>query len=444
MADSGYGCSRRKIEIKIKSAVKTMLLFGYLFNFRPYFLPGWGQSKLISFFAVMMLAVLGNPVIKITKTFTVIKIKKLIFYQAVLVAYSFFIILRIGLGTGDSFLTYIVRFCVFGIGGAFIFFLCFQDLNEFMKCLQGAVFLQAVMIVLFILFPAFQLKIDELFVTVANTENAALRARGYITGIGCTASAGFLKMAPGIAAGIYLVFTDCHFIKNISMLFFLFITGTLLARTGFVFAVFGLLILLYGAGRNRMLLKKTMLSVAAALALLAVICSIFDLSSLFGRVFSRLERLLTEGFNDPFFSSYQRGSSAVIPELSWDTIMGIGVVSGCSGNGIRIEGVDGGYLRLYAAIGLPLMIVTYAVLLWMLFLSVWKIKDKKFQCVMIFMLFYMVLGEMKEFLIYTGFAIGIFYAMLMMHESEKAENTGAGCLAMQGELKEEGLIIHYD
>ena len=130
MADSGYGCSRRKIEIKIKSAVKTMLLFGYLFNFRPYFLPGWGQSKLISFFAVMMLAVLGNPVIKITKTFTVIKIKKLIFYQAVLVAYSFFIILRIGLGTGDSFLTYIVRFCVFGIGGAFIFFLCFQDLNE--------------------------------------------------------------------------------------------------------------------------------------------------------------------------------------------------------------------------------------------------------------------------------------------------------------------------
>ena len=66
MADSGYGCSRRKIEIKIKSAVKTMLLFGYLFNFRPYFLPGWGQSKLISFFAVMMLAVLGNPVIKIT------------------------------------------------------------------------------------------------------------------------------------------------------------------------------------------------------------------------------------------------------------------------------------------------------------------------------------------------------------------------------------------
>ena len=63
---------------------------------------------------------------------------------------------------------------------------------------------------------------------------------------------------------------------------------------------------------------------------------------------------------------------------------------------------------------------------------------------MIFMLFYMVLGEMKEFLIYTGFAIGIFYAMLMMHESEKAENTGAGCLAIQGELKEEGLIIHYD
>lgn len=422
MADSGYGCSFRKIEIKIKSAVKTMLLFGYLFNVRPFFLPGGMQSKVVSFFIMMAAAVICNPVISIQKTGTFIKMRRMVFYQIFLFLYSLFLLFRIGRGTGELFLAYIIRLCVFGIGGAVVFYLLFRDLHEFMVCLRSAVLLQSVLIILFLLFPGFQLKMDELFAAVSNTENAVFREKGYITGVGCFASAGFLKMAPGIAASIYLVLEEKHYIRNTGILLFILMTGSMLARTGFIFAVIALLVLLYGAGKSRRLMKKTVTSLTGAVVLGAFAGCFIDLSSLFGKALYRLERLLIEGFNDPFFASYQRGASAVIPEISWDTIRGIGVVSGYSGNGIRIDGVDGGYLRLYAAIGIPLMVITYIVLLWLFFSPVSNIKNRKLKSVLIFMMFYIVLGEIKEFFIYTGFAIGIYYAMLVMYENGRAGN----------------------
>ena len=125
-----------------------------------------------------------------------------------------------------------------------------------------------------------------------------------------------------------------------------------------------------------------------------------------------------------FFEGYFAGKTTIIPNVSWKTILGTGITSGVSGNGVAVN-VDGGYLRLYVAFGLPLAIVFYVFLYYKLFRAAKSMPDSRLKNVLLLFLVIIIIGEFKEYVIFQQYMLCIFYtaAILASMDAIKKEKT---------------------
>ena len=408
--------------------VKTVLIFLFLYEFN---LSSWGLPTVFTSRRIAVLAALicvvfigrGKLVFREYMRGASYSYKKIMLLQAFLLFYSGMLIIVIGRGEGDHIFYILIRFFYMVGVGVFAFHGLFADKDEFLKCILYATMVQVGFILLFVLFPQLQAACD-LF-TGESLTNAGLSQRGYRTGFACSTSMGVLKMTPALGSCIYFYLKNKNS-GNVYMICLLLITvsATIVARTGLLMGMIAVLVILIGSGKAKTGgAFKALSAVLIVLVVAMFIIYALNLDDLFAGAFERLIRLRDEGIYGDFFSIYFgqiEGSKTIVPPITIKTIIGTGITSGISGNGVAVN-VDGGYVRMYVAVGLPLAILFYLIIIKNLIKPIRNLKNAAFMFLMIYMFIYLLLGEFKEFFINNGFAICIIFTLWFLHYKEERD-----------------------
>lgn len=330
--------------------------------------------------------------------------------------YSLFLTFFQDGGEGEYIYLTFINFFIFSTLPTIALLQIFERAEDFLYVLLWVGVIQTFCIWLCLLVPSFKLIVDLTF-------NKALEfdafRDSYAGGIGCITAPGFLRYATGLFACLYFILSTGK-IKYILLFIVFGITGAMVARTGvLVFFISSLIALLYFLSSRRLSTIATTLFIAVIL-LLSIGLIIGKNASFFEDRFGRLNYLLETGANDAFFSKYFDASDTYIPPINGETIIGTGLLSGVTHTGQRIN-VDGGYIRVYAALGLPIAIFFYLFIFWNLYRVsvVQRNKNQRFSLLFLFIL--ILLGEFKEFYILNQYIILVFFVV--------------SCLFYQGKMK---------
>lgn len=408
--------------------IKMVLVFFFMYEFN---LSAWGlptlitSRRLVIFIALVCVIVGGRGIVHLKRLRSrgAIAYRNIMLFQAGILAYSGILLVMIGRGSGEHIFIILLRYFYMAGVGVFAFRRFFRDKDELLWCLMTATLIQVAFIVLFVVAPQLQ---TVCYRFTGETDSAAiLNKRGYRTGFACSTSMGVLKMVPGMAACVYFYLKDINKGKKyIINLILMTLGATIIARTGLLLGLIAIFAILVGSGkakRGGMYKAIAGLLVIMILGLLAVY--VLNLDALFSGVFDRLLKLRENGLYNDFFAGYFgqiEGSKTVVPPICKETLIGTGITSGISGNGIAVN-VDGGFARMYVAIGLPLAVVFYLVIYSSALKPCLRMKNVAFQYTMLYMAAYLVLGEFKEFFIDNGYAICVIFTLFLLHDEEEAK-----------------------
>lgn len=350
---------------------------------------------------------------------------KIVRFQIFLFAYTCVILLVRGRGTGESLIEVIANFLIFGGSLYILLTLFFDDANQLIDSLFIIVFFQCVVIALCLFSHDFGSFVDNVFNQNSFFNYPIKRIEGYAAGIACITSTGAMGLSLGLIACVYKIIHKRNILfYSIMYLVFSFVM-TAVARTGLVLSLVGIVVLFISSIfiKNKSFLK-VFFSLLLALGLVACFIYLTGLYSQLPSIFHRLLRIKENGLYDAFFADYYYHDTTYIPELNWNTIWGIGIVSGVSGDGIRIN-ADGGFFRAYAAMGLLLAIMHYLVLLVTALLSAYYIKDKRKRIVAYLLIVFLIVGEYKEPFIYSRYMLVIFlvFCFLCVRMNKKYLNS---------------------
>lgn len=397
-------------------AFKSLLLFLYIYEFN---FSAWGFStfvtsrRIVVFFLVFYIIVKsmfrsdgrrGKIAISLLKYREWRYFRKNLIMAIVLLFQCFMLTLAYGKGAGSPFSEVLIRQIAFGIFPVFLFFELFDSFEEFMMAMLLATVLQGIIILLCLINPSFTAFIDTTFVQ----DKIARRRWGY---------AGCIRFSLGLIASMYFVLKKNRAIYNI-IFFFLSVIIILIARTGAVFVAVSLFFMLYELNKEGKA-TKAFNYVASIMALLIVLFAILvytgSLSGFFQR-FSRYANLFQNGAYDEFFSGFTE-DTASLPPLSQNWF-GTGTVSGYSGNN-QLVNIDGGYLRIYAAVGPIMAIVCYISMFRNLINSSSILFDNGVKRLFLVFVAFFAIAEFKEFTIYAQFMFCLFYTAVTLAERDQ-------------------------
>lgn len=409
----------------LKFYLNIFLLFFYIYEFN---LGVWGFSTFITSRRIVVLIILlvallnslvnNKPLFKIPPLGEVTKSYRKIFFLNIFVIFYVLVIFSIiGMGTGKSIVNDVIELILFSLVPILFYYQFFEDVNDIMKVLMMVSVIQAVIILICMINPQFSNFIDKNF--YLDYEYVTRHRIGYAGGLAAITAPGLLRFSMGYFAVLYFYFKTQK-IRYIILFISLSVIGTLIARTGLVLSVVGLVVtfifLLFNK-RNINILKYTLL-LSLMVIFTVVIIEIFSLQQLFETSFSRVFDWIELGINEVFFRGYFGDAAGnVFPEISLKTFFGTGITSGTSGNGIYAN-MDGGYLRLMFALGIPLMSSFYLILFGSLISMIWEIRNSALKFSMLYFLAILVIGEFKEYTIYTQYMIMIFFVIMFISKKE--------------------------
>lgn len=337
------------------------------------------------------------------------------FVQFFLLVYTSLILLLIGFGSGTNILPYIIYFLVMVPLELYALINLFDNVDELMKVLFIISLFQVLIIVGTLINPSFARFIDSTFNSVGSYyDYQIMRMIHYPGGISCITSTGALKLSLGVVSGMYLYQKSKGNILYFILTFFIVVISTIVARTGIFIGGTAIALLIL-----TMILRNESVSVFFKRAIVVAVigCIVyFFIADNAESMFVRLMWLEEKGLDKAFFNSYFQGKTTVIPELSWKTIVGTGIFSGESGNGVFIN-ADGNFVRMYCAIGLPLAIGFYLFLFYKMFKSAYLVRSNSLVLyTTILMTFVMIIGEFKEPFFYTRYLFVLFYLIVYLFE----------------------------
>lgn len=403
--------------------LKCIVLFFFLFQIHFKFMPSWLGTEQLSIIIIFVLFWISNPKVclRCTKTmYSMLAINILFLFMLLYSSLAVYI-------TDSKDISgnvYLYKYCFYCIAiiivGGLGFASLFEDLEEFMNALLICEVIQAVFIICFAVLPDVR-QICNMIFNTADLYSKYASDIGYHTGIGVAEAKGAMKMVPGLGACIYLCLHKKRNFRYIISYILISISSSLLARTGMVFVLLSGLFFVCISGKYKIRVLK-ITSVLVCIIVFSIITlylsgAVENVYMHFYR-FGRLYREFMEGGiqNITFFQKYFGiGSTNTIPELSLETMVGTGIMSGISGSGTKIIS-DGGYLKLYFSVGLPLALFFYGFILWTLNSFIKKITDPVLRSVMYFMLLYIFIGEFKEVHIFFGYPLCLIYVMGLLYE----------------------------
>lgn len=397
--------------------VKVLLLFGYIYPFslRLIGVPDALHTARIAAIVITFLGVVKSNVYEQFRKspfyFDYLKIRKIIVFS---LAYTLVLSLLFGFGEGTNYSIIAIDNLIFSILPLFAFWILFSDVDEFANVVIGVTFLQSIAILLGTFIPG----VSTLFTIALGSDSGygmdlEILRSSYASGISCSTSAGVTKFTIGLVMCVYKYLSKN---KSIYLLLFFFfsVINSMLARTGMLMSIIGLISIFYYFVRGRVSLKKV----------IPIVCILFigydiisSMSEGFFERFKRYEEFMDGGFNK-FFEDYFNGKDTVIPPLSINTLIGTSIISGVSGNNIQVL-TDGGFIKNYVALGLPFSVYIYV----NFFVIANKIRVKYRRSYMFYVLsfyiVYMAFSEFKEyFLLFRG-NIGLFFLFVMLFEKKR-------------------------
>lgn len=406
-------------ENKFRSNIllKSILLFLYVYTFSLSDNFSFLITERISIILVFSFLLLANQRMVFRFGFVDKQFRKIWAFQCFMLIYVLILLLIRGSGTSITYVEALVNYIVFALLAYFTFSRFFVSVDELMQCFLIISLFQSIVILLTIISPSFAILIDESIVNrYSYFDYQLLRAGGYQGGLACITSTGTFQLSLGLIACIYRICKGNRVGWYSFLYIFIVFISTTVARTSLVLGVVGFVFIFIWQIKNKEKnTSKPILIMIAILLLAYLLANITGILDQLPDLFSRLLSLKTRGLEDGFFNMYFRitdGDNG-IPALSWDTLFGLGIVQGYSGNGIYVMS-DGGYIRTYAAIGLILAVINYVMILAVsLKCRKYLSNIDKFICV-VFVAF-LLIGEFKEpFIIYKRFMIVLYYVYMYL------------------------------
>lgn len=395
--------------------VVLLLMYIYEFNFTAFGLPTLLTSRRLA----VLLSIIWAFIIKNNKgsgmymNDSFIQIRKFTRINLLLLIYSFILIFAIGKGQGVHISDCIIRVLIFGVLPIYTFTRILKSIDELMKVLIYIGILQTIVIILGLANPVFGDVVYNTFVQ----EGAPDYRYGYAGGIACITAPGLIRYSTSLIACLFFIIKKQAYFYVILYAVLAFV-GVMIARTGLLFAVLGLVFLIFVEIKTNHP-KMIMALLVTACILIVFGAAIADYIGVFNLFdFHRLNDLFTEGAGNQFFDLYYSGEDTYIPPLSTDTLLGIGITSGQSANGIKIN-ADGGFVRIYASLGLVLCLIFYISFYTSLLHICKRIKTPIYKYVMFFFMLLFVLAEYKEFTIYEQYMVCLFFTMSILIENKE-------------------------
>lgn len=409
----------------------TPLMFFFLFDMdftRNLGLPTWVTGRRTVLFLLLILVLIqkrGRLCMRVNR-FSERMVRSLALALSCFFLYTLAILLYAGWGSGEHLQIHIIKMLLITVLGAQIISEYFGESQRLFKALCRASAVQGMVILLFLAFPTVQVTTDSLLNNVEHY--LRLRSGGYATGIACAAAPGALRMAPGLISGIVLLLTERRSTAKWMLYTVLTACGmALIARTGLILAALGILVIILERKPNLRVTSGIVGSILALAFIALLLVRILNLTDTLTYYLQRAQRLLEKGLQDDFFGNYtgRTDSSTVIPRISIETVIGTGIISGISGNGIRIN-VDGGFIRLLTGFGIPVGICFYLFLLRFFSRAAMHFKSHHSRLVMVMMSVYIFLGEVKEYFVFDLYALCLFCAMLLLLDKSHWEERNDG------------------
>lgn len=401
---------------------KTLLVFMLIYKNSPIANATYITSERVSVILLMLWAVIKNnmKLEKKTDIGSVRILRKEIRFQFILLFYTVIIFCFVGRSDGETLLEQILNFLFIVPIAVYALEVIIDSVDELMEIILVITLFQSIVILLGMLVPTIGFVIDELPTnrTYVYWTYSYYRSMGYPGGIACVAAYGSIKMALGCVAVYYFLMTKKNALKYWFYFVLIAIAMTAVARTGFVLSIIVFFFILKDKLKHKNFIYGLIVFFCFALVGVLSIFFIMDINTVERQLtkdFSRLFDFFENGFYNSFFKYYLYGGGTVIPSLSIKTIIGTGVISGMSGNGVYVN-VDGGFLRMYVALGLPLAIVFYLFQLKIMLKCMKLLPSKTLRNVSIILILMMFLGEFKEFYFYTRYLIVIFFVFTYLGE----------------------------
>lgn len=405
-----------------QTVFKAAIIFAYIYN-----------SAIVSVFTCENLAIIAGFVYILfykrklcfrRTNNTIINLKQLILLMVFLLLYCEALVLLFGTDKPHETVSWYLMFLfIYGISGFIVFINLFSNVEDFFRIILIVSVIQGLIVIAGMFVPGASDIIDNLYInSKVGWDYAYMRMYGYPGGINCITSTGSMQISLGLISCIYF-YTKKTSVKwpYIVLYVFLSFCATAVARTGLLIAILGLLYLLHMSS-NIGKLKTISFILFASIAAISVVSSFGLLDSL-SEQFMRLTALSDQGLSAAFLDYYlQRGDfsgTIGIPELSWKTVIGTGITSGTTGHGVYVN-ADGGFMRLYAGMGLPLALTFYFLLFGVYYRTCKNINSLQHRNIGWFFLVYLVVGELKEpFIIFKRYpVILILVFFYLVYEQE--------------------------
>ena len=415
------GKPKKKNLLLLKSAV----MFLYVYSFTAISNFSILTTERLSIAIVLLFVVITNRFFSLEALYgDMLFVKKLFAFEAIVLIYCLMLLPIVGNGTGTNIIDELANFLIFAFLAYIAFTNLFISVDELFKVLVVVSVVQSIIIFLTIVNPSFATLIDNL--PINNTNNyfdyAFYRAGGYQGGIACITSTGTLQLSLGLVSCIYFITKNQKSWFYIAIYLFISFIMTTVARTGLLLAIVGLIAMLSVSIIKR---DKKMIGVFAGLIFVTIIMVfvvyITGFNDYFPNLFRRIINVKKNGLYDEFFGQYFRvlwGDDG-IPPLTYKTLFGVLTTSGTSGNGVYVM-ADGGYVRTYAAIGLPFAILQYAIVFGGLKKLIKKLDRFDYRVAGIVFILYLFIGEFKEpLIIYKRYMIVIAFTFLFLAYKEQ-------------------------
>lgn len=405
-------------------ALYTFLLFSYIYQYDLVF---WGipevlHSQRISCLAIVLLALCKRFIkpgvnVCVRKSFAYRSYKNYEVFIVLLLIYSCFLLTLLGEGKGVHIFDHILNITLFTLPTIWALVTLFEDISTFCIVILLTGVLQSVLILLCTFDDTIALAVDSTFNRNLFEFTRAHRY-AYAGGIGCITSTGVVRFSTCLCSCIYFFYTTKR--RGFLALFFILsIVASMVARTGLLFFFVGMAFLIANSGKMVSCFRLLVSSSFILVIILLIASQFIDLDELVSTRFNRFVSLSETGLSEGFFSGYFNGDDTYIPPFALDTLLGTGLTTGISSFGYNIH-VDGGPLRIYSAIGLPMCIFvyTYLIRLMMKTAKMSRIRGDRLFINMIFV--YLLIADFKELSLFQSWSMCFFFTTsILLYEKEE-------------------------
>lgn len=348
-------------------------------------------------------------------------------WNVFLIIYIFCLLQLFGSGNGTTplkdYLQMLIVLPFFYFWGTRVF----KNMEDLMKILYIGVIIQSFIIIVALFSPSLSIGLSLLFPEDAyNTgENGGFEETikyGYHVGLGVYSSAGVLKMAVGQIGACYFLMKSRggKFVFHLVLYLVISVAATVVARTGLLISVAGLIpvfITKKKEGGNQAI--KYIFLFSFLLLISFVILTSYIPTDFLEDIFKRISRTIENGLYGSFFEKYSGNSGGnVIPPISLETIIGLGITNGTSGSGITTI-TDGGFMRNYSSMGIIVAFLNYYIIASYFIKRFKSSKSSIYKNTILFTIIVFLIGEFKEYYIYYLSPICLFFLIFYLTERDE-------------------------